>query len=769
MNINWNIFKGRFLDFCNDIYNYEDFEEKMNKLDIINKGIFFEYFCKLYFKLNLIMKHKYKKIYMYNELTPQEKINKYMPSNDKGIDCIAIDNTKKIYAIQVKYRTKKYKKIPFGEIATFIGLSYGTKINIYKCIFFTNCIDVCDELKNDKYILILYNSLVTNCNAIFWKNVKEYITTQEITKYKIKQPLKHQENILSIMKKYYDTNNYGRLYSPCGTGKTFLCYWFNTEILKNNKIFIVVPSLYLLSQTYECWMKEQQYEKIKYHFILIGSNIYNNNELLSEFDTTTKKDIIEKELLEYKKVVVILTYQSSDILIKICKKHNYKFDFGNYDEVHKTVGFCDKLFTKLIKSNIDNKRLCLTATEKIYIGNDDLVLSMDNKDIYGNLIYNYSLKNAIDDDVLVDYRIVAPYINSYLCDEKYKYEYCDIKLNISLIGKMIINTINEYNVKHLLIFSNTNKKAEEISEFLDLYSKAIDKKINVQFISGNDNMRKRKHMIDRFIKSDCGIICSAKIFGEGVDIDICDAICFVDNKQSVVDIIQYIGRCLRKCEKLPNKIAHIIIPTIIDSKNFFESKHSQFKLIRSVLKTLGITDKHVTEKVNIYECDILHEKNNLNIKKISNKITTNNDMIMEKIYTQLFSKTGEIIDIRKNKLIFKNDKRYNKNKKLLITKNKCVKYLKKYGFDEPENIFNWIEYACSSKLFNLLKLKYYTTFDEFKNACVKYNINSIKSYKLNYNKDIKLPPYKFINNGFYYDIIPKLNLSLFDNIDDTDF
>ena len=779
MNIDWTTFHFEFLEFCKEIYSYEDFENKMLLLNTKNKGIYFEYLCKLYFELNFVTKNKYPEFYMYNELTIHQKVNEYfLPMNDKGIDCIAIDKAKNIYTIQVKYRTKKNKKISFSEIATFIGLSYGTKINIYKGIFFTNCIDVCDELKNDKYILILHNTLMINCNKLFWNNVKEFILKKQLTKYEIKKPLRHQENILTIVKKYYETNKYGRLYSPCGTGKTFMCYWLNAKILKNNKIFIVVPSLYLLSQTYECWMKEQQYETLKYHFILIGSDVYNKNTLLSEFNATTDEKIIKSELVKYDKIVVILTYQSSDILIKICKKNNYKFDFGNYDEVHKTVGVCDKLFTKLIKSNIDHKRLCLTATEKIYDGNDEFVLSMDNTNIYGNLIYNYSLKKAIDDDVLVDYRIVAPYIDANKYNKKYvdafedTYIKYDIKLNIMLLGKIIVTTINEYNIKHLLIFSNTNKKAEQIAKFIYIYSELINAKINIQYISGHDNMNKRKYMIDTFINSECAVICSSKIFGEGVDIDICDAICFTDNKQSIIDIVQYIGRCLRKCDKLPNKISYIIIPTIIDTENFFETKQKSYSLIRSVLKTLGTTDDTVTEKINIYECDLNNEKKHGNFKAI-NEVVKYKESFVEHIYTQIFNRRGEIIDIRRNKLIEKNNKRFNKNKKLIITKNKCVKYLKKHKLTEPYNIFNWIKYSCSSKLFEILKQKYYSSFNDFCCSCIKNNINDIETYKLNLHKDEKLPPYKFINNGFYYDIMPKLNLATLNindvSIDDIDF
>ena len=73
----------------------------------------------------------------------------------------------------------------------------------------------------------------------------------------------------------------------------------------------------------------------------------------------------------------------------------------------------------------------------------------------------------------------------------------------------------------------------------------------------------------------------------------------------------------------------------------------------------------------------------------------------------------------------------------------------------------------------MLRQKYYTSFNDFCYSCIKNNINNIGTYKLNLHKDEKLPPYKFINNGFYYDIMPKLNLTTLNindvSIDDIDF
>ena len=222
------------------------------------------------------------------------------------------------------------------------------------------------------------------------------------------------------MKEYYENNDYGRLYLPCGSGKSFIGYWNAIKILKCNKIFVVVPSLFLLSQVYELWATEIAYDsENNYHFILIGSDM-ENKDILCEYKPTTNIDTITHELNTNKIVVVLTTYQSSKLLINACKKIEYSFDLGIYDEAHRTVGEQDKCFTNLLTSNIEKKRLFMTATEKIYnhdkskiksIVEKEKVLSMDNEKIYGKVIIKYSLREAIEDNVLCDYRIIASTIN----------------------------------------------------------------------------------------------------------------------------------------------------------------------------------------------------------------------------------------------------------------------------------------------------------------------------------------------------------------------
>lgn len=245
---------------------------------------------------------------------------------------------------------------------------------------------------------------------------------------------------------------------------------------------------------------------------------------------TTDKYRIEKELEENDKIILITTYHSSNILVDICKENKYMFDFGIYDESHRTVGILDKRFTHLVTSNIEHKKLFISATSKIYNYDKhtkdesiENIISMDNELIYGKTIYKYSMKKAIEDNVLVDYNLLAPFLSSENFKETDEYKYVgkfDVKT--VLIGLMIMSSIEKYKIKHLLIFSNTNEKAKNISDFINDYLQSKKYEYKCIFLSGKDNMTKRKINVMQFENDEIGIISSARIFGEGVDIKKCD-------------------------------------------------------------------------------------------------------------------------------------------------------------------------------------------------------------------------------------------------------
>lgn len=103
----------------------------------------------------------------------------------------------------------------------------------------------------------------------------------------------------------------------------------------------------------------------------------------------------------------------------------------------------------------------------------------------------------------------------------------------------------------------------------------------------------RQRLLDRLEQLDQkerGILANARCLAEGVDVPTIDGVAFIDPRRSEVDIVQAVGRVIRKAEN--KKLGTIVIPVFVESTNDPESEleKSVFKPIWDVIKALRSHD-----------------------------------------------------------------------------------------------------------------------------------------------------------------------------------
>lgn len=478
------------------------------------------------------------------------------------------------------------------------------------------------------------------------------------------EPRDYQREIVNKVIEYFKQNDKGILYMPCGTGKTITSYWIYKELCAK-RVIIAVPSLYLLNQTYNEYVKQN----LNVKYLIIGSDFDDNI-----VKATTDKEYIANFLQDnYDNYMIITTYQSSKIVYDISRELNIKYDLCIYDEAHKTVGSEYREYCSLIKDDISiYKRLFLTATEKIYNNIDDDILSMNDENKYGKIIYNYTLKRAIESNYLCDYKIIASIMNNNFINKD------NYSIKLYLTADLIIKSFKKYNrISHMLTFSNFNETANNLYNILIEMVKDTD--IRVFILSGNDSIRKRKDVVKDFYNCSNAIICSAKIFNEGVNIPIVNSICFTEDKGSEIDIVQCCGRPLRL---YPNKkLAYILLPVIVKSEesNIFEDK-LDFDNIRMILKALGTIDERIIEelKYNNKQNKILicETNNEENVKQINENIIDLDNYISPILYNRDGESRWDLNLRRLQKFLEDNDNKYP---------------AKKSNNDEEKTLRNWIQ------------------------------------------------------------------------------
>jgi len=478
--------------------------------------------------------------------------------------------------------------------------------------------------------------------------------------------------------------------------------------------------------------------------------------------------------------VLFTTYQSSlevKIAIAKAKAKECIFDICIFDEAHKTAG-APGVFNQLLNEDFNvKKRLFLTATPKIEDKSEqpesdneendeekeeneeeeeeeeqneeneeeeeeeeeenDMpnIYSMDDSKYYGKVIYELSMGTAIDEGILTNYRIFTPLTTSKMLTkslESNKLKMVDYKKYDSATvasAVLLLKLIKKYKLKKILTYHSEAKSGMNSAfEFCNLIKSLIEKKgenITCEYMDGTFSMNKRKKILDELTCSEVPyILSSARVLNEGIDIKSIDTVVFVNSRSSIIDVIQCVGRCLRKFDG--KKISNIIIPMLI---NDFEScDNKAFGKLWDIVRNLCISDETLKatfklgkEKTfnnighNGVHRDIIIETliDNVNIdnwtKNFYERLWRRSDCVaysME-LWGEHLEKTKKFIDIKKRKptVMSKNkeEKRLgtwignqNKNYK---SKNEIFKYV--------EIVNKWMEFINNSKY-----KKYFTSNDE---------------------------------------------------------
>ncbi len=131
-------------------------------------------------------------------------------------------------------------------------------------------------------------------------------------------------------------------------------------------------------------------------------------------------------------------------------------------------------------------------------------------------------------------------------------------------------------------------------------------KISIDHIDGTMNCKDRLDKLEnlnQFKPNTCKVLSNARCLSEGVDVPALDSIVFFDGKSAMVDIIQAVGRVMRKAKR--KKRGYIILPIALEEseiKNLDEAvNNTNFKNIWKVIKALRSHDPSLVDEATFKE------------------------------------------------------------------------------------------------------------------------------------------------------------------------
>ena len=603
--------------------NWNEFSININnigpdKKNNTKKGHIFELLTSLYFVNDPVYSTKLKHLW-HNTNVPYKIVDLLdLQTPEIGVDLIAESNDGNFWAIQCKYHGDIHENISYDEVSTFFSVTERdiTYTKLRHRIISSSTLEVSKRISDvhrQKLGFITYSEFSKLGHDDF-ENFHQILNNQKVV---LKPFIRRDHQIKAVNNciEYFLWESRGKLIHPCGSGKSLIGFWFFKD-MKGRNALIVVPSLQLIKQTLKTWIREFFAEGIEVDWIAVCSDedvkkvddpAVNTFEIGIEVNTQSEiiSSFLKKDSNHIK--IVITTYQSGQKLIDAANDADLKFDIGIFDEAHKTAGNKNKLFAQLLydENIFIKKRLFMTATERVFRGDSDETISMDDEVIYGRIVDEFSFKSALEQKpkILSDYQIstTATFKNEIkeliennellkAGNKQWTFE-ADASTFAALIT--LRKAVQELKVKHVISFHRSISRAREFQQLNEAVNNFGTKfgYIHSYHINGKKGTGKRSEIINRFISEEPSLITNARCLTEGVDIPEVDAVLFADPKDSTVDIVQAAGRAMRVSDN--KELGYILLPVMLDEEENNSIEDSAFKQIIKVVSALGMSDERI--------------------------------------------------------------------------------------------------------------------------------------------------------------------------------
>jgi antitoxin component of RelBE/YafQ-DinJ toxin-antitoxin module len=231
---------------------------------------------------------------------------------------------------------------------------------------------------------------------------------------------------------------------------------------------------------------------------------------------------------------------------------------------------------------------------------------------------------------------------------------------------MLLKKINDGTCNHLLTYHNTVSRGKLFADFLGKINKLMYGDKNILYVNtfdGSTPMSKRNKILQDFNYNKKSILCTARVMNEGVNIPVIDSVCFVDQRQSTIDIVQCCGRAFRLFEG--KTMAHVFIPCFIENMDDENIENSNFSNTLKILQSLKSTDEDIIEYFMIKtEGKVNNGRKIVKFESIT-KLKMSEEIKLDKWVNDIECKVWQIIDSfqYKKNILFQYVNKFNRSPK----------------------------------------------------------------------------------------------------------
>ncbi len=592
---------------------------------------------------------------------PEREALTGLDGRDMGVDLVARLTSGEWVAIQCKCYDERHR-LGKGEIDKFLG---GSQQSIFRLRWI---VATCRWSQIAERAIQNAHPQVTQ---IDFRNHLDIQIEDHDAERPVQEPWPLQTEAIDDVVSGLANHDRGRLVMACGTGKTFTALRVAEEIVPDGgRILFAAPTIALVSQARREWLRQTAR---RLNSVVVcsdptaGGRNENEDIRISELEcpvTTDPAEIARSLDGNDATRVVFCTYHSLRRVTEAQADHGSPaFNLAIADEAHRTTG-------ALIDGNVSrgarkvdfqefhddarlhaHKRLYMTATPRIYTESSKRkladrgidVVDMGDYAVYGPELHRLPFKKAVNAKMLSDYRVIVLGVSqgSVTPGLRRRLE----ELDDSPSGKrapttndmtrvlgvsLAVNGVTEGRalerpgkLPRTMAFANSiarskwYAKALMESEVLRATTRRMwdgrAMKVVARHLDASASALQRNQELRALAETDrdgeCRLVCNVKLFTEGVDVPSLDAVAFLDPRDSQVDVVQAVGRVMRKAEG--KRFGYIIVPVVVepgqDVADALARGSEGYRTVGRVLRALQAHDGRLAESpanfIKVYEAD----------------------------------------------------------------------------------------------------------------------------------------------------------------------
>lgn len=643
-----------------------------------DKGTYFERLAIVYLTHDPLQREHYGRVQSFKAWASEHGWD----GRDTGIDLVAelLDGSG-FAAIQCKFYDADYR-IQKSDIDSFISAS-GKAPFVRRVVIDTTDRPWSENaetmIRGQAIPVVRIDLAEMNESPILWE---EFASKGEVVLAAKKQPRPHQAEARSAVRDGLSQADRGKLIMACGTGKTYASLLIAEDLAGPGKrVLFLVPSLALMAQTVREWTADAA---VPLHSIAVCSDGQvgkrrQSNDDVAEIDvldlafpaTTDAKKLAAgaTDAASDKMHVVFATYQSIQVVSDSQKLHGLpEFDLIICDEAHRTTGATlagedESNFVKVHDQAFiaGRKRLYMTATPRVFSGEvksvadaaSAVLCSMDDEQLYGQELFVRGFGWAVENGLLTDYKVMVLAVDEQMVSAGVQRRLADgtseLKLDdaTKIVGcykaltkRGLANELvaDPVPMKRALAFCRDIKSsklveaefASVISEYLksdegrETEGSAVPLDCELEHVDGTFNAKERGRLLD-WVKAEpdeqsCRILTNARCLSEGVDVPALDAILFMHPRKSQIDVVQSVGRVMRRSPG--KKMGYVILPIGIPSDKTPEealNDNERYRVVWQILNALRSHDERFDAMINKADLGV-DISDHIEVVAVSNKL-----------------------------------------------------------------------------------------------------------------------------------------------------